>query len=104
MNIMESGASGIFQKHGSLDQLLAAIHRVANGEMWLDAGAVRTLIAGRDSQTESIGDSRPLTSRQREVMRGILDGLTNKEIALKLNTSESSVKAVIQEPFSKAGV
>jgi len=37
-------------------------------------------------------------------MRGILDGLTNKEIALKLNVSESSIKAVIQELFHKAGV
>jgi len=47
---------------------------------------------------------RPLSSRQGEGMRGILDGLTNKEIALKLNASESSVKAVIQELFRKAGV
>ena len=37
-------------------------------------------------------------------MRGILDGLTNKEIGLKLKASESSVKAVIQELFQKAGV
>jgi DNA-binding NarL/FixJ family response regulator len=36
-------------------------------------------------------------------MRGILDGLTNREISLKLNTSESSVKATIQELFSKTG-
>jgi two-component system, NarL family, nitrate/nitrite response regulator NarL len=38
------------------------------------------------------------------VLRGILDGLTNKEIALKVNSSESSVKAVIQQLFHKAGV
>jgi hypothetical protein len=37
-------------------------------------------------------------------VRGVLDGLTNKEIALNLNVSESSVKAVIQELFQKAGV
>jgi DNA-binding NarL/FixJ family response regulator len=38
------------------------------------------------------------------VLRGILDGFTNKEIAWKLKTSESSVKGVIQELFHKAGV
>jgi DNA-binding NarL/FixJ family response regulator len=48
--------------------------------------------------------ARPLTSRQSEVLRGILDGLANKEIAWKLNASESSIKAVIQELFRKAGV
>ena len=37
-------------------------------------------------------------------MRGILDGLGNKEIAVAINASESSVKAVIQELFRKAGV
>jgi DNA-binding NarL/FixJ family response regulator len=104
VNIMEAGASGIFLKHSSLDQLLAAIHQVANGEIWLDTGAVRALVAGRNTQAGSLERSRPLTSRQGEVMRGILDGLTNKEIAQTLNTSESSVKAVVQELFHKAGV
>ena len=37
-------------------------------------------------------------------MRGILDGLANKEIAWKLKVSESSIKAAIQELFHKAGV
>jgi DNA-binding NarL/FixJ family response regulator len=38
------------------------------------------------------------------VLRGILDGLSNKEIAWNLKVSESAVKAVIQELFHKAGV
>jgi DNA-binding NarL/FixJ family response regulator len=103
-DIMRAGASGVFLKHSSLDQLLAAIHQVANGEIWLDTGAVRALVAGRNTQIESLEHTRPLTSRQSEVLRGILDGLSNKEIALTLNSSESSVKAVIQELFRKAGV
>jgi two-component system, NarL family, nitrate/nitrite response regulator NarL len=102
--IMEAGASGIFLKHSSLDQLLTAIKRVAVGEIWLDKGTVRALVSGASAPGESFERARPLTVRQEEVMRGILDGLTNKEIALKLKTSESSVKAVIQELFHKAGV
>jgi DNA-binding NarL/FixJ family response regulator len=101
---MQAGISGVFPKHGSLDQLLTAILRVVNGEMWLDTGTVRALLSGRNSQQESIERTGPLTTRQSDVMRGILDGLTNKEIALKLKVSESSIKAVIQELFHKAGV
>ena len=41
---------------------------------------------------------------QRLVLRSILDGLTNKEIAARIEVSETSVKASIQELFSKAGV
>jgi DNA-binding NarL/FixJ family response regulator len=103
LRIMEGGASGVVLKHSSPDQLVAAIHRVANGEIWLDTGAVRSLVSGRSSETR-FEHTRSLTSRQSEVLRGILDGLTNKEIAWKLSNSESFVKAVIQELFRKAGV
>ena len=104
LSILEAGASGIFLKHNSLHQLLSAIRRVADGEIWMDAGAVRALVAGKSAPADGFESSRPLTSRQTEVMRGILDGLTNKEIGLRLRASESSVKAVIQELFQKAGV
>ena len=56
------------------------------------------------SRGDSPDRARTLTARQREVLRGILDGLSNKEIAVAINASESSVKAVIQELFRKAGV
>jgi len=104
VRLMEAGASGIFLKHSSLDQLLTAIRRVADGEFWLDSGLLRALVDGKNTPAQDAGRTRPLTARQSEVLRSILDGLTNKEIAMKLKVSESSVKAVIQELFQKAGV
>jgi DNA-binding NarL/FixJ family response regulator len=104
LQVMESGASGIFLKHSSSDMLVAAIHRVAKGEIWLDNAALNSLLAGKHERSSHFERGRLLTSRQHEVLRGILDGLANKEIAWKLNLSESSVKAVIQELFHKAGV
>ncbi|MBV8438471.1 MAG: response regulator transcription factor [Silvibacterium sp.] len=101
---MEGGAAGIFLKHSSLSQLVTAIERVAQGEIWLDTSAARSLFGGKSTWRERFERARPLTSRQSEVLRGILDGLTNKEIAWNLKVSESSVKAVIQELFQKAGV
>jgi DNA-binding NarL/FixJ family response regulator len=95
---------GILLKHSSLDQLIAAIRTVAAGERWLGDGAVRALLTSRYGVRSGAETARPLTARQSEVMRGILDGLTNKEIAFKLKSSETSVKAVIQELFQKAGV
>jgi two-component system, NarL family, nitrate/nitrite response regulator NarL len=104
LQVMESGASGIFLKHSSSDELIAAIHRVANGEVWLDSAMLNGLLARTRDRTSNLERERPLTARQSEVLRGILDGLANKEIAWRLNLSESSVKAVIQELFHKAGV
>ncbi|HTY85364.1 MAG TPA: response regulator transcription factor [Silvibacterium sp.] len=101
---MEAGASGIFLKHSSLNQLVSAIERIAEGEIWIDTVAARSLFGGKSTWRDRFERSRPLTARQSEVLRGILDGLTNKEIAWNLKVSESSVKAVIQELFHKAGV
>lgn len=102
--VMEAGASGIFLKHSSPDQLLAAIRQVALGEIWLDNAALRGLLAARHDRNEVAERTQPLTIRQAEVLRGILNGLANKEIAWKLKVSETSVKAAVQELFQKAGV
>jgi two-component system, NarL family, nitrate/nitrite response regulator NarL len=104
LSVLNGGALGILLKHSSPSQLVDAIHKVANGEVWLDGGAIRSLIAGANERSTNSGSTRPLTPRQSEVLRSILDGLTNKEIAWKLKSSESSVKAVLQELFHKAGV
>jgi len=51
------------------------------------------------SQQESQGTHKSLTERQQHVLRGVWDGLTNKEIARDLGVSESSVKATVQQLF-----
>jgi len=104
VRVMKAGASGIFLKHGTLDELLKAIERVAAGDIWLDSDEIRAIVTSSISRIEARDRARTLTARQGEVMRGILDGLSNKEIAVAISASESSVKAVIQELFRKAGV
>ena len=104
LQVMEAGAAGIFLKQGSPDQLMEAIRLVAGGGTWLDNAAVQSILNAKRGHFDQPERSRTLTLRQSEVLRGILDGLANKEIAWKLGISESSVKAVIQELFHKAGV
>jgi len=104
LQIMEAGASGVFLKQSNPDRLVEAIYRVTKNGIWLDTEAVRSLVAAQHAQTEHFEQRRALTSCQGEFLRGILDGLTNKEIAWKLNASGNSIKALIQELFHKAGV
>jgi len=104
VRVMEAGASGIFLKHGTLEALLTAVQRVAAGDIWLDSDEVRAIVTSSMARRETPDRARTLTARQSEVMRGILDGLKQQEIAVVINASESSVKAVIQELFRKAGV
>jgi DNA-binding NarL/FixJ family response regulator len=101
---LSMGASGVVFKHSGPRQLVEAIHRVTKGEVWLDTGILRTLISDNTEKQGVLNAVRSLTERQRQVLRSILDGLTNKEIASRLQVSETSVKAVVQELFHKAGV
>jgi DNA-binding NarL/FixJ family response regulator len=103
LQAVQSGASGIFLKHNAPNSLVAAIRRVAAGEPWLDAAGLESLVGARSSQTKP-PMSASLGNREREVLKGVFEGLTNKEIGAQLAISESYVKAVMQQLFAKTGV
>ena len=104
VRVLEAGSEGIFLKHSSPAQLVDAIRKVMAGEPWLDPRAMRSLIAGATGKSEEQRASQALTQRERSVLQGVFEGLTNKEIAGQLQISESSVKAVLQQLFDKTGV
>ena len=104
LRAMEDGAAGIFLKHSPPSQLVEAIHRVMKGEVWLDSKAVRALVAGAHGRSADQRYSTDLSQRERQVLRSVFEGLTNKEIAAVMEISESSVKAVLQQLFDKTGV
>jgi len=91
------GVSGIFLKQSSPALLTEAIRKVMAGEMWLDGNSARLLVPAATPPPE-------FTEREREVLRGVFEGLSNKEIAARLSISESTVKAGLQQLFQKTGV
>jgi DNA-binding NarL/FixJ family response regulator len=104
VRVLESGSEGIFLKHSSPAQLVEAIRRMVAGEPWLDPRAMRSLIAGATGKSEEQRSTQVLTTRERFVLHGVFEGLTNKEIATQLQVSEGSIKAVMQQLFDKTGV
>lgn len=98
-----SGVAGIFLKHGPPVDLVTAIHKIANGEIWLDSKSVRALISTM-SERSATPVRQPSGTREQAVMNCIFEGLTNREIALQLGISESYVKTIIQQLFDRAGV
>jgi two-component system, NarL family, nitrate/nitrite response regulator NarL len=102
-DLLRHGAAGIFLKHNSPDLLAKAIRKVMQGEVWLDQKYLRILLQeSAAAQPEERG--RRLSEREREVLRAVFEGLANKEIAIRLLVSESSVKATLQQLFLKTGV
>jgi DNA-binding NarL/FixJ family response regulator len=104
LRAFESGSAGVFLKHSPPWQLVEAIHKVASGEMWLDSRAVQSLVSGATGKSGEQQTADSLTERERAVLKSVFEGLTNKEIGGRLEISESSVKAVLQQLFDKTGV
>jgi DNA-binding NarL/FixJ family response regulator len=101
------GASGVFLKTEPPERLVQAITFVANGAAWLDQRVIRLLAAQTVDGSLSVDDqgpASPLTDRDKKVLLGILEGLTNRRIGDELGISEGSVKASVQHLFQKAGV
>lgn len=104
LRAFEAGSSGIFLKHSPPAELVEAIHRVMGGDLWLDSRAVRSLVGGVRVKSEEQQSADSLTPRERAVLKAVFEGLSNKEIAARLQISESSVKSALQQLFEKTGV
>jgi DNA-binding NarL/FixJ family response regulator len=101
-SLIAHGAAGIFLKQDSAQLLAKGIRTVADGRAWIDQRSLASLVGIR--QAPDSPEHRGLTEREKQVLRGVFDGLANKEIASRLRVSESSVKAVLQQLFDKTGV
>jgi DNA-binding NarL/FixJ family response regulator len=97
------GVCGIFLKNSSPALLSDAIRKVMAGETWIDQRCIQALVRAVDS-TGDRERKKQLTEREREVLRGVFEGLSNKEIATRLSISEASVKSALQQLFSKTSV
>jgi DNA-binding NarL/FixJ family response regulator len=97
------GVCGIFLKHSSPEMLIQAIHKVIGGETWIDQRCVEGLVRTVENEGRQARKNQ-LSEREREVLKGVFAGLSNKEIAGHLNISEASVKSALQQLFIKTGV
>jgi DNA-binding NarL/FixJ family response regulator len=101
--LIRLGISGIFMKNQSADSLAQGIHEVMAGKVWFDQDLLQAAMSS-DHGTNADVSADDLTERQRHVLRLVFEGLANKEIAQRIGVSESSVKATLQQLFSKMAV
>ena len=102
LQLVQAGVAGIMHKHHSTENLAGAIRQVAGGEVYLEKDYMVSLFRSVD-RTKS--QDRPrLTERDKIVLRFIFQGLTNKDIGLRLQISESAVKSSLRILFDKLAV
>lgn len=93
---LDAGALGYLQKSASREDLLAALHAVAQNRRALAPDLARRLNALR------LGPA--ITAREREILAFIAAGRANKEIAAVLNVSEDTVKRHVSHILEKLDV
>jgi DNA-binding NarL/FixJ family response regulator len=104
---LKDGASGIFLKSEAPERLVQAIRLVGSGGIWVDQSIIRMLADQSINRSAQPSDQRfgdPLEARERMVLGGILEGLTNRKIGHNMGISESNVKNIVQRLFGKAHV
>jgi DNA-binding NarL/FixJ family response regulator len=99
--LMRQGVAGIFLKQSPLQQLMEGIRTVSSGGTWFDRSFAES---GTTPESAAPSSTPVFNERQRKVLRFVLEGLSNKEIAWRLQISESYVKAILQSLFQKTGV
>jgi two-component system, NarL family, nitrate/nitrite response regulator NarL len=105
MQVVQRGAKGLVPKDSSPELLFETIRAVMAGHFWLDKEqsdaaipALRKLEAKR-RQAKAFG----LTRREIEILRAVVAGYTNKEIAERSSLSENTVKSHLTHIFNKSG-
>jgi two-component system response regulator DevR len=100
------GASGYLLKEVSAEELLRAIHAVAQGQSTLDPAITQPLLTRMRLQKEeaSAPQRTTLSTQQQRVLALVAEGKTNKEIGLSLRLSDKTVKNYVRFIFQKLNV
>ncbi|MFC0222749.1 response regulator, partial [Nocardioides zeicaulis] len=99
---IDAGAVGYLLKDAEPDALLDGIRAVARGESPIDPRAARRLLAARADAAPDAGAG--LSPRETEVLRLVVQGLLNKQIAQRLGVTERTVKAHLTSAYQRIGV
>jgi DNA-binding NarL/FixJ family response regulator len=97
---LAAGAQGYLLKDALPDELLRAVRALMQGGAPLEPG-VAARVLGRMQQAEN---GEQLSQREYDVLRELVHGKSNKQIAAQLNLSENTIKSHLSNIFAKLDV
>ena len=106
---IQAGATSYLLKDVSPDELVASIRAVHRGEPRLHPDVARKLMAAmRETPADAASDAPEemddLTEREREVVRLVAQGRSNRDIAAEFFISEKTVKTHVSHVLAKLGL
>jgi DNA-binding NarL/FixJ family response regulator len=107
-SLLRLGAKGLLTYTDAVEQLPRALPLVASGGFWVPRNVLSTFVDSilTDQQKRRLkpDNQTQLSRREREVLDSLLENVSNKEIASKLNISERTVKFHVSKLLNKFGV
>jgi len=97
---------GVLSPNASGEELTASIRALGEG-LWVGTPALVQGLMRQSNRIELVNGEEllePLTTRETEVLQLIMQGLANKQVALKLNISEHTVKFHLSSLYTKLNV
>src|ERR1700693_2751394 len=107
LDLFRRGAHGIVSREVEPELLVECLRKVVAGETWLDSTGVRWVLEAYRNQNNRPTGSRPkvqLTPKEMLIVSCVTQGMKNKEIALRVGTTEQVVKNYLRKVYDKLGV
>jgi DNA-binding NarL/FixJ family response regulator len=106
LKAITAGAKGCVDEAASVGEFVRAIRTVLAGSVWAPRRVLAMFVeqASRSSGPGVSVDQRRFTIREQEVLRMLVAGCTNKDIATPLGIAERTVKAHVAKLLRKVGV
>jgi DNA-binding NarL/FixJ family response regulator len=104
LRAVTAGAKGYVPQEAPSDILKKAIREVHAGSVWIPRRVVATFIERATAPRTLPRTAPPISPREREVLRLLVSGCSNREIGLELGVTEPTVKAHIAQLLRKTGV
>lgn len=107
LELFRRGAHGIVSREVEPELMVDCLRKVVAGDTWLDTQAIHWVMAAYRNQNSRASGARPkvqLTPKETLIVSCVTQGMKNKEIALRVGTTEQVVKNYLRKVYDKLGV
>jgi two-component system, NarL family, nitrate/nitrite response regulator NarL len=107
LELFRRGAHGILSREVEPETLIDCLRKVAAGESWLESQAIHWVMEAYRGHNLRPSGARPkvqLTPKETLIVSCVTQGMKNKEIAIRVGTTEQVVKNYLRKVYDKLGV
>jgi DNA-binding NarL/FixJ family response regulator len=107
LDLFRRGVHGVVSREVEPELMVECLRKIVSGECWLDSQGIHWVLEAYRNQGSRPAGSRPkvqLTPKEMLIVSCVTQGMKNKEIALRVGTTEQVVKNYLRKVYDKLGV